>query len=316
MGEVKSMLADFEYVQMSLELNLFFLRIMKEHSFFLEAAFPQKNYNLIQQADMFKNQFACLLTEAVRITDGILTSEFLKSGEIVTDLTLEAERLTEFYSGLPLYTEITQMELSMGGGGDPPLATLVDRVNRLNEQAIDSVQGLINFKTNLLNDVLSCRVFTFNYPLLIDHILREAKLYLSMLQRLQCRIEVDMVTEAIQQEAFWNRIMAEHAKFIRGLLDPTEVQLFDTADSFGKQFDALTAQAEALVRQPMMLSAVTEESRRATISIRDFKKQGTEGLIECKIRSIIIPLLGDHVSREANHYLRLLKIFESQINRQ
>ncbi|HEX2953430.1 MAG TPA: DUF2935 domain-containing protein, partial [Bacillota bacterium] len=282
---------------------------------FLESSFPPKNADLIQQADMFKNQFACLLTEAVRMTDGILSPEFLRSGEVVTDLTLEAERLTEFYTCVPLFTEITQMELSIGGGGDPPLATMVDMVNRLNQQAIVAVRGLIDYKVVLLNDVLSCRVFTFNYPLLIDHILREARLYLSMLEQLQNRVEIDMVAEAIQQEAFWSRIMAEHAKFIRGLLDPTEVQLFNTADSFGKQFDILTAQAEALSQDPMMLPAVTEETRRATISIRDFKKQGTEGLIECKIRSIIIPLLGDHVSREANHFLRLLNIFESGMNR-
>ncbi|MEN6317078.1 MAG: DUF2935 domain-containing protein, partial [Clostridiaceae bacterium] len=31
--------------------------------------------------------------------------------------------------------------------------------------------------------------------------------------------------------------------------------------------------------------------------------------LECKVKSIIIPLLGDHVIREASHYLRLLKIF-------
>jgi hypothetical protein len=37
--------------------------------------------------------------------------------------------------------------------------------------------------------------------------------------------------------------------------------------------------------------------------------QITQGLLGCKIKSIIIPLLGDHVLRESNHYLRLLKMF-------
>lgn len=60
------------------------------------------------------------------------------------------------------------------------------------------------------------------------------------------------------------------------------------------------------------LDMVTEESLKATEAIRDFKAQGTEELIECKIKSIIIPLLGDHTLREANHYLRLLKIFEKK----
>lgn len=73
--------------------------------------------------------------------------------------------------------------------------------------------------------------------------------------------------------------MAEHAKFIRELLDPTEVQLFNTADNFGKQFDELTAQAQTLLNQTAGIPAVTEETRRATIGIRDFKKQGIEGII-------------------------------------
>ena len=59
----------------------------------------------------------------------------------------------------------------------------------------------------------------------------------------------------------------------------------------------------------MPISKVTEDSLKATMEISKFKAQGTQGLVECKIKSIIIPLLGDHTLREANHYLRLLKIF-------
>ena len=49
------------------------------------------------------------------------------------------------------------------------------------------------------------------------------------------------------------------------------------------------------------------------MEISKFKAQGTQGLVECKIKSIIIPLLGDHTLREANHYLRLLKIFSGNV---
>ena len=41
--------------------------------------------------------------------------------------------------------------------------------------------------------------------------------------------------------------MAEHAKFIRGLLDPSEEELFNSADCFGKQFDQLTCEAKKLL---------------------------------------------------------------------
>ncbi len=46
------------------------------------------------------------------------------------------------------------------------------------------------------------------------------------------------------------------------------------------------------------------------MEIQKFKTAGTEGLIACKIKSIMTPLLGDHVLREANHYIRLLESFK------
>ena len=101
--------------------------------------------------------------------------------------------------------------------------------------------------------------------------------------------------------------MAEHAKFIQGLLDPTEVSLFNTADMFGDTFDKLTVEAREAERKVELLLNVTKKSIKSTTEIRDFKRQGTEGLLNCKIKSIILPLLGDHTLREANHFLRILK---------
>lgn len=85
--------------------------------------------------------------------------------------------------------------------------------------------------------------------------------------------------------------------------------------TFGKQFDGLTLKAQTLLAQTAGLPAVTEESRRATVAIRNFKRQGTEGLIACRIRSIVHPLPGDHVIREANHFLRLLCGFDQGFTR-
>lgn len=182
-------------------------------------------------------------------------------------------------------------------------------VYEINQRAIELISSLIQFKTTILSNVLSCNMFTVNYPLLIDHILREAKLYLQMVQRLQCDAELDIEDEVLEQELFWNRIMAEHSKFIRGLLDPTEEELISAANNFGNEFDQLTEEAKAAMDNTVPVSRVTEDSFTATRAIRDFKAQGTQGLLECKVKSIIIPLLGDHTLREANHYLRLLKIF-------
>lgn len=308
------MLSNKDFIRQSLELNLFFMRIMKEHAIFLEAGFTLKDSSLARQADAFKNEFEALLKEAVSLSYGIISPEVASSGEIVTDFTLNAETATQFYTGIPIDTSITRAELSLVEGAQQlHIQMLVQRVADLNQRAVVATTALADFKGRLLNDVLACRLFTHNYPLLIDHIRREALFYLNMLMKLQNRVMVDIAREAVEQESFWNRIMAEHAKFIRGLLDPTEEALFNIAHKFGKEFDALTAQALALHEQVALLPRVTAESLRATAEIRDFKRQGTEGLLMCKIRSMILPLLGDHTLKEANHYLRLLKMFNAAV---
>ena len=77
--------------------------------------------------------------------------------------------------------------------------------------------------------------------------------------------------------------MAEHAKFIRGLLDPTENDLICAANNFGNEFDKLTEETKNAMDKTIPFEKVTKESLIATKAIRDFKAQGTQGLIECDI---------------------------------
>jgi hypothetical protein len=305
------MLSSMDFVRQSLELHLFFARIMKEHSFFLEAGFTTKDDSLIRQADMFRRAFDMLLTEVVSLSNGVVSPAVLQSGEVVTPYTLKAEMASSYYTGVRIPTELTQAEAGLAGGGLMPVNPMLEqRVATINQRAIGVISGIIQFKATVLSNVLACKLFTSNYPLLIDHIMREARLYLRTVQRLQNRETVDIEKEAMEQELFWNRIMAEHSKFIRGLLDPTENDLINTANDFSNEFDQLTAEAKAAMDKTIPQAKVTDDSLRATKEIRDFKAQGTQGLIECKIKSIILPLLGDHTLREANHYLRLLQIFK------
>ncbi|WP_313341962.1 DUF2935 domain-containing protein [Sedimentibacter sp.] len=304
------MYTDTNFVRQSLELHLFFARIMKEHSFFLQIGFTPRDIKFTQKADEFRRAFDTLLCDVVALSDGIVSKHVLQSGEVVTPFTLQAERLSEFYTGVDIPTGITKAEETLMGANPNTLSTsFVDEVSRINNRAIQLISDLIMFKATILSNVLECKMFTMNYPLLIDHIMREARLYLSMVEKLQQREFINMEREALEQEAFWNRIMAEHAKFIRGLLDPTEEALFNKANAFGKEFDVLTGEALAAMDRTVPFRKVTEDSLEATIAIRDFKAQGTEGLLNCSIKSIIIPLLGDHTLREANHYLRLLNMF-------
>ena len=307
------MLSNEDYIRLSLELNLFFMRIAKEHSFFMETAFGINDQALAQQAEVLKKQFSALRSETLCLADGLISPEVLASGELVTKLTLDSERASSYYSGVALDMELTHQELSLGSSPSVLNPALVQQIFELNQRAIEATTVLADYKSKLLQNILSCRTFTFNYPLLIDHILREARFYLKMLATLQNRQVVDLKRDIIDQEVFWNRIMAEHAYFIRGLLDPTEEELFETAHRYGKEFDKLTNQAQTMTEQTTILPKLSREAYEATVGLRNFKTAGTEGLLQCKVKAIAMPLLGDHVIREANHYLRILNAFTRRL---
>lgn len=305
------MFSSTEFIKQSLGLHLFFARIMKEHSFFLQVGFTPRDDSYIKEADTFRREFDELLEEAISLSNGVVSQDILESGEVITPFTLNAEIATSFFTGVDIPTELTKAEANLRGGGFVSHSRMLEQnVFLLNQKAMCLIAELIQFKTNVLNNVSSCNMFTFNYPLLLIHIIREAELYLATLNKLQNGEVINLEKDAYEQEFFWNRQMAEHAKFIRGLLDPTEEDLFNLANNFGNEFDELTVKAKAAIDMTIPLINVTDESLKATEELRDFKAQGTQGILSCEIKSIIIPLLGDHVLREANHYIRLLKMFE------
>ena len=174
----------------------------------------------------------------------------------------------------------------------------------VNRRAIRLLHEIITFKERVLQEVLSCNMFTGNYPLLIEHIIREAKLYLMYVQELE-KTGTICPENSRNVEIFWNQIMMEHALFIRGLLDPSEEQLIDTADGFAKTYEKLLQEAKEA--NDRTIGPLTRQTTAETEKYQSFKSAGVTGIQSCNIKSLILPLLADHVLREANHYLRILK---------
>ncbi len=292
-----------QYIISSLELHLFFARIMKEHSLFLEAGFTPVNAAFAREADQLKIRFEELLLEAVRLANGLVREKVLRSGEIVTEFTLRAEQQTEKFTGIAINRDITNLELNLACGNAAIRPELVRRVRRINQIALQLLDRLIRLKERIIKDVGSCQMFTMNYPLLVKHILREARLYQSYVLQLEGgRPLEDRFMRRTEQ--FWNRIMMEHALFIRGLLDPTEEALIKASDDFAKDYQRLLAQSQR--NNDIAMREQTNSALKETVQFRQFKAAGTKGILNCDIQSVILPLLADHVLREANHYIRLL----------
>ena len=273
---------------------------MMEHSFFLEAAFMEKNKEYKKIASDFKRYFSEILEKTVNLSKGRVSNSLLESNEIVTGKTLEAEKKTMELSGINIDTNITILESNLMSGMEQIDRQLLNEVSNLNKKTLPLIQNLIEFKNRILNEVLACKIYTTNYPLLIKHIMDEAKMYYNLLNRVENKQPLSR-NYIYEQELFWNNIMKEHAEFIRGLLDPSEKDLILTADKFANEYEAIIKNYS---NNPAYLTNV---SLKETLNFKNFKVSGEEGILNCKIKSIIFPLLADHVVREANHFIRILK---------
>ncbi|MGE5559576.1 MAG: DUF2935 domain-containing protein [Chloroflexota bacterium] len=243
----------------------FFLRIMGEHSLFIQLGLPCLEPQLISQAVQFQ--------------------------DIFRQLAMQAQKLTP--AEIPAFA--------------PTVAAAVENLRR--------------FKRHLLQLVITCnlKLGNWNAPLLLDHISREAEYFLKVLQKIQTGSDELTIDSIVQENVFWTRIMSDHAKFIRSLLDPSERRFVEIAHQFSEEFQRLLAQARDIEGylwdyQPIpTLPRFEGEIIDATKRIRDFKAEAAKLLEDCAALSVAPPLLLDHVRREAEHFLKILDTIQSRL---
>jgi hypothetical protein len=284
------MLSSADYIQKSMENDLFWVRIMKEHAVFIEASMPPPLSQYAQTAEHYKQQFAVLLSETIRHAVGVVSKSTLQSGQYYTQYTEAAEQAVQNLTGVATDSYLTQMAYNIEPLTAFPISPEIEQsVDRLNAYILNTVTAFAAFKADLLANQSACRIFTFLYMADLKHILEEAQRYARILTGLINRDE-DFNADF---NAFWKHNMSDHAKSMRGLFDPTETAFIGEADRYAHVFDALGA-------APSM-SALAD-----TKELSAFKATATQGMLACKVKSIMNPLYTDHLLREANHYIWLM----------
>lgn len=238
-------------------------------------------------------------------------SLFLRLGFRCEDTQLINEANQYYY----LFEKIEQQSHQLTNQTDP------EQMRRFNTEVQIAATNIFAFKRKVLGLILTCQLpGANNFPLLVDHISREANYFRKRLIELNEGKMKPLADEIIKENVFFLRIMADHAKFIGHLLDPSERKLVDMARDFSNDFDELLFQArdlEGMKPQSQtvpLLDQFLDQNRVSVVSLRDFKKTARDLIEECKIKSIIHPLLADHVFREAEHFLEIIDMFEAHLS--
>ncbi|WP_409252875.1 DUF2935 domain-containing protein [Bacillus sp. SCS-153A] len=193
------------------------------------------------------------------------------------------------------------------------------QVQAFNSEVYQAAAAIWHFKRKILGLTLRCEIRSNNFPLLVDHISREAAYFANRLQELNEGKLAPKPEAIIEENVFFLKIMADHAKFIGHLLDPSERKLVEQAREFSHDFDQLVFQAvdlESMKPQSEtkpMLNQFLNQNKVSVASLRDFKKTARELIEECRIKSNIHPLLADHTFREAERFLEIIDLFDDHL---
>ncbi|WP_035099790.1 DUF2935 domain-containing protein [Aneurinibacillus terranovensis] len=190
---------------------------------------------------------------------------------------------------------------------------------RTNMEVYHTTSQMWEFNREILGLILSGKIICHTYPLVIDHFSREAAYFMNRLEQLNKGTFAPLPDAIINENIFFLRLMADHAKFISHLLDPSERDLVIQAGEFSYQFDQLLYQTVDLEsmrphsQNVPMLVQLLDENKSYVVTFRNFKKDLREAITSRKIRSIIHPMLADHMYRESEHFLYVLDHFKHSL---
>ncbi|WP_441991009.1 DUF2935 domain-containing protein [Paenibacillus sp. 2RAB27] len=264
---------------------------------------------MVRRVPELSNEFVMRSLDEIRFWSRIMKehSLFLKLGFRCEDTTLIQEA-NHYYH---IFEHIEGRSYAYNELTDP------EQIRRFNTEVSSAAAHIWAFKRKVLGLIIQCKLpGGNNFPLLVDHTSREANYFRNRLHELNTGRLEPLPDAIIDENIFFLRIMADHAKFIGHLLDPSERQLVEQARNFSHDFDQLLFQAIDLSgmrpqsQTEPLLDQFLDQNRVSVVALRDFKKTARDLIEACKIKSIIHPLLADHVFREAERFLAIIDMFE------
>jgi hypothetical protein len=182
---------------------------------------------------------------------------------------------------------------------DRAQSTTLDRTNyaAFNRSTIELIKPFIEYKQHMLEAQNSGKIRTLVFSLFFDHTTREAQWASHRLERLAAG---DVAFKNSEVVDFWTAVMSDHSEFIAHLLDPQEQELISEALDSSAVFKGLREG-----NQDHRLSG--SEIVLATDELIDFETAIQQGVETGRIKSIIYPVLADHVRRETLKFVDELK---------
>lgn len=275
------------YIKRTMEHNVFFARIFKEHCVTVASCIQLNDMRIIQSLDRYKVHFEMLLLSSLEMGLGLIDKKILDSGCMVSQFTYACEQNTQNTCGISINHRISGLETELLA--KPPiiaagrLPSVYERALKINFDGIELAQGMTELLGNILKEIKNGKMYSFLYPSVFDCLIMQ----LTRFQNEKEFLKEDKGLIVFDTDAA--KIMQTNAEYIRGMLDPCEMDSITQANHFAGEFSQIC-------REPTIEKFADVNSQFA-----QFVEKLLSSVLNKKALSIMLPLTCDNILRQARY---------------
>lgn len=300
------MLTDEELYKEMIDVNLYYLRTLRDFCINIGLSFYENN-TYKENASSLVEKSQDLGREILMLTDGKVPSKGVNYKIFYTEYTLPIERLTEKLFNLDLGTDITKMELNLTPTNSFDVNDeLISKMISINDRALALAKEFIDLAKKIESEMTSNNLFSYSYPTMYNFMIITIELYIGELNRLKERIKKDPII-ALDTEYGYNITAYEITEFLRGLIDPRGESYIEVLNNILNEiYPKLLEDYNKLPLSPENQQDLSERSTTIIRRIRLLLSNMLKDLLDSKLYFIIEPLAIDNFYRNINYFLYTL----------
>ena len=256
---------------------------------------------LLEDIKKYQDLFKRILS----FSNGKVSKDFLSSNVLYTSYTRDLELDTIKYFDIGLDPSITLDCLKLTSGNMELLN--LKEVDKYMEELLE----LLDKSTNILNNIniyiKDNNMFLTIYPLVIEHMINENKLLKDTLERLLKRVGTDP-TYVYSLEYYYSLFLKEHSLLIRNLMNPQKSKEIETCNKYYDLYNSLLNSFNNEV-SPYSIDGIYNKCMNITNRFKDFLEDAINMTIKSPSNFMVVPIILDHLLREANSYMNNLNHF-------
>lgn len=301
-------LTNKDIYEQSIVNHLYFAGTIRSFCTTIGLTFFKNNQNYIDMAIDLGYQATDIINEAINLMNKEIANEVLANDVYITPYTKDLSLLTEKLFDINLVIDVDKESAVLKNKNTVNYDDVIDRINKLNSESLKLIDDFKEFVKEIKDKLDNGSLFSYLYPDFFNYMFDEISVYGRDINRIESKNDYTAfyLREFIY---YFNELLRESSKYLRGFLDTSEGELFDKASYFVNAFAALT---EKYLKSNNKAN-LSIETKKLVVDYKDFIVEIINNLLKKEIYLIIPPITLDNFLTNANVYLFILE-YSSNLN--